>query len=72
VAHIGRQVADALEYAHKQRVLHRDVNTSNLLLDLRGTAWVTDFGLAKVAGPGAAGGDNITHTDIIAHPSRAF
>jgi tetratricopeptide (TPR) repeat protein/serine/threonine protein kinase len=59
VANIGRQVADALEYAHKQGVLHRDIKPSNLLVDLRGTVWVTDFGLAKVAGPG---GDNITHT----------
>jgi WD40 repeat protein/serine/threonine protein kinase len=47
VAGIGAQVAEALEYAHKQGVLHRDVKPSNLLLDARGTAWVTDFGLAK-------------------------
>ena len=63
VANIGRQVADALDYAHKQGILHRDVKPSNLLLDMRGTVWVTDFGLAKVAGPG---GDDLTHTgDIV-------
>ncbi len=62
VANIGRQVAEALEYAHKQGVLHRDVKPSNLLLDMRGTVWVTDFGLAKVAGPG---GENLTHTGDI-------
>ena len=48
VGRIGVQVAEALEHAHKQGVLHRDVKPSNLLLDTRGTVWVTDFGLAKM------------------------
>jgi serine/threonine protein kinase/WD40 repeat protein/tetratricopeptide (TPR) repeat protein len=50
VAKVGLQIADALAYAHGQGVLHRDIKPSNLLLDARGTIWVTDFGLAKEEG----------------------
>ncbi|MDG1807118.1 MAG: serine/threonine-protein kinase [Pirellulaceae bacterium] len=43
IANIG----DALEYAHKQGVLHRDIKPGNLLLDPAGRVWLTDFGLVK-------------------------
>ncbi|MBP89045.1 MAG: hypothetical protein CMJ64_20410 [Planctomycetaceae bacterium] len=47
VAKIGVQVANALQYAHRQGTMHRDIKPANLLIDGRGNMWVADFGLAK-------------------------
>jgi serine/threonine protein kinase/WD40 repeat protein len=50
VASIAMQAADAIEFAHREGVLHRDVKPANVIVDRQGNAWVTDFGVAKVDG----------------------
>jgi serine/threonine protein kinase len=47
VARAIANVANAMDYAHRQHVLHRDIKPANLLLDRDGTVWITDFGLAR-------------------------
>jgi serine/threonine protein kinase/tetratricopeptide (TPR) repeat protein len=60
---ITREVADALEYAHRQGLIHRDIKPENILLS-GGHALVTDFGVARALAPGTGEHAALTGTGL--------
>jgi len=41
-------IANALDYAHEQKIIHRDVKPANILLTVKGQPMLSDFGIAKI------------------------
>ena len=56
---ITREVASALDYAHRHHVVHRDIKPENILLH-EGAAMVADFGIGKAL----SGGGSLTQTGM--------
>jgi beta-lactam-binding protein with PASTA domain/predicted Ser/Thr protein kinase len=52
VVSISRQVVEALRFAHRRDIIHRDIKPQNIIVDNEGRVKVTDFGIAR-AGSGS-------------------
>lgn len=60
VVTITTHLASALDYAHSQGVIHRDIKDKNVMFDNQGTVFLVDFGIAKLMS--ASGASGLTHT----------
>ncbi len=72
VAFVAARLASALEAAHAQNVLHRDIKPHNILLDRNEEPLVTDFGLARLLeGPGVTTAGVFLGTPSYVSPEQA-
>jgi hypothetical protein len=76
VERLLREVAGALDYAHRQNIIHRDIKPANILLDREGHALLADFGIVKLlsnmnTSPALTGTTGVIGTPAYMSPEQA-
>jgi non-specific serine/threonine protein kinase len=69
---IAMQVAEGLREAHRKGIVHRDINSFNIIVTTAGRAKIMDFGVAKLAGtPDTPGSKTLVGTVAYVSPEQA-
>lgn len=69
-ARIIDRIASALDLAHKQHIIHRDIKPDNILFDLEGHPYISDFGVAKPAATGDSPSEGLVGTPGYMSPEQ--
>jgi len=72
VLFVAKEIAEALNYAHNRKIVHRDIKTSNVMISTEGLVKLMDFGLAKVLGEAAAGRTTVSGTPYYMSPEQTL
>ncbi|MDX2076333.1 MAG: protein kinase [bacterium] len=59
-AQLVEKIASALDYAHQQGVIHRDIKPGNVMFDVHGYPYLVDFGIARIG----EGGQELTQVGM--------
>ena len=68
--YILRQICNAVDFAHSQGILHRDIKPGNIMLDRQDRAFILDFGLALLDSSAVMDGNTIVGTPAYMSPEQ--
>lgn len=63
--YVGREIADGLGAAHRQKIVHRDIKGENIMVSHDGQVKILDFGVARVVEGERDSSTNLTRTGVI-------